>query len=124
MQKKNSEKKSVYSTNNEKKDEKKENDKDNGSMIEIKDKSQYGDTLFFQIEEEIPTPIGGIGKFTPCLEVLPTYPSIVFFGKRRTGKSYGVRDLCYNCFQHIPFGIFFNFFNFFKFFYFTNFIIQ
>jgi len=88
------------------------------SNLQIQNKSKYGDTLFFQVEEEIATPVGGIGKFTPCLEVLPKYPSIVFYGKRRTGKSFGVRDLCYNCFRHIPFGIFFmnlyfsNFINF------------
>lgn len=59
----------------------------------------------FAIIDPIQTRLGPIGKWIPDLEHLPKSPSIVAFGKRRTGKSFSCRWILYNCFRHIPFGI-------------------
>ena len=59
----------------------------------------------FEIIDPIPTSVGPIGKWIPDIEHLPKSPSIVAFGKRRTGKSFSLRWIMYNCFRHIPFGI-------------------
>jgi hypothetical protein len=38
-------------------------------------------------------------------ENFPKHPSLCLFGKRRTGKTFSLRWIMYNCFRHIPFGI-------------------
>jgi len=62
----------------------------------------------FAIVDPIDTCVGPIGRWIPDIEHLPKSPSIVFFGKRRTGKSFSGRWILYNCFRHIPFGCVFS----------------
>ena len=42
-------------------------------------------------------------EWLPVEENIPQHPSLAFFGKRRTGKSTTIMNLCYHCFQHVPF---------------------
>lgn len=44
-----------------------------------------------------------IHEWLPVEDNIPEHPSLAFFGKRRTGKSTTIMNLCYHCFQHIPF---------------------
>lgn len=62
----------------------------------------------FEIIDPIQTAAGSIGKWIPDIQHLPKSPSIVAFGKRRTGKSFSLRWIMYNCFRHIPFGCVFS----------------
>ena len=62
----------------------------------------------FEIVDPIPTVIGNIGRFVPDIEHLPKHPSVIAFGKRRTGKTFTTRDLLFKCFRHIPFGVVFS----------------
>lgn len=48
-----------------------------------------------------------IGKFIMERSSFPVSPSMVLFGKRRTGKTFSLRWILYNCFRHISFGIVF-----------------
>lgn len=59
----------------------------------------------FAMVEPIPTVVGPVGKFLMQPENFPLHPSIIFYGKRRTGKSFTARDMLAKCFRHIPFGI-------------------
>lgn len=59
----------------------------------------------YQPVEPIQTCIGPIGKFVLQPGVFPRHASMGFFGKRRTGKSFSLRWIMYNCFRHIPFGV-------------------
>jgi hypothetical protein len=59
----------------------------------------------FALVEPIPTCVGPIGKFVAEPDMMPLCPSIVAFGKRRTGKSFTFRDIMYHCFRDLPFGI-------------------
>lgn len=58
----------------------------------------------YQIINSIQTCIGEIGQFLPGPDYLPNHPAVAFFGKRRTGKSFGLRWLMYKCFRNYPFG--------------------
>lgn len=62
----------------------------------------------FEIVDPIPTVIGDIGRFVPDIQHLPLHPSVIAFGKRRTGKTFTTRDLLFKCFRHIPFGVVFS----------------
>ena len=73
--------------------------------IDIPASGEVDASGFYRVEEPIDSIIGPIGKFTPSPEEMPNHPSVGFFGKRRTGKSYAARDLCHKCFQDIPFGV-------------------
>lgn len=59
----------------------------------------------FAIVEPIDTIVGPIGKFIMEPENFPVHPSVILFGKRRTGKTFTLRDIMYHCFRDIPFGI-------------------
>lgn len=59
----------------------------------------------YALIEPIDTCVGPVGKFNAIPDSMPLSPSIVAFGKRRTGKSYTFRDIMYRCFRKIPFGI-------------------
>lgn len=59
----------------------------------------------FEIVEPIDTVVGPIGKFIMEPQNFPMHPSVILFGKRRTGKTFTLRDIMYNCFRDIPFGI-------------------
>ncbi len=65
----------------------------------------HGASPMYPLEEPLQTILGPIGKFIPTPEIMPNFPSIGLFGKRRTGKSFCLRDLCFKCFLDIPFGI-------------------
>lgn len=60
---------------------------------------------FYELEEPIPTILGPIGKWQLTPDALPNFPAIGLFGKRRTGKSFSLRNICYNCFRDVPFGV-------------------
>ncbi len=53
----------------------------------------------------IPTCCGPIYEWKPVPENLPNYPTIAFFGKRRTGKSTSGLNIMFHAMQDIPFGI-------------------
>ena len=76
---------------------------------EEKPKEQKLLNNFYSIENPISTCIGEIGEFDPKPEAFPNHPSVGLYGKRRTGKSYTLRCLLYNCFRHVPFGAFHTF---------------
>lgn len=59
----------------------------------------------FAVVEPIDTVVGPIGKFIMEPDNFPTNPSVILFGKRRTGKTFTLRDIMYHCFRDIPFGI-------------------
>lgn len=59
----------------------------------------------FEIIEPIDTLVGPIGKFIMEPENFPLHPSVILYGKRRTGKTFTLRDIMYHCFRDIPFGI-------------------
>lgn len=59
----------------------------------------------FAMVEPIQTVVGPVGKFLMQPENFPLHPSVIFYGKRRTGKSFTARDMLAKCFRHIPFGI-------------------
>lgn len=48
---------------------------------------------------------GPIHEWKCIPENLPNYPTLAFFGKRRTGKSTTITNILYHCCQDIPFGI-------------------
>lgn len=83
------------------KPEKEEDSKDSEPETDSNDSKSV-----YDIVNPIQTVVGPIGQFIPIPEAMPNHPSIVFFGKRRTGKSYGLRDLMYHCFRDVPFGSF------------------
>lgn len=49
--------------------------------------------------------VGPIDGWVPCKENLPDYPTCVYFGKRRTGKSTSIMNLAFHTMLDIPFGI-------------------
>jgi len=53
----------------------------------------------------IPSCVGPIFEWCPVPENLPHAPTIAFFGKRRTGKSTTIKNMCFHLFQHVPFGL-------------------
>lgn len=53
----------------------------------------------------ISTSAGEIYEWVPCAENLPNYPTIAFFGKRRTGKSTSGMNIMFHAMRDIPFGI-------------------
>ena len=55
--------------------------------------------------EAINTCVGPLYKYQPVLENVPSHPSIVSFGKRRSGKSTSTDNWMFHCIQHLPFGI-------------------
>lgn len=59
----------------------------------------------FAVIDPIDTIVGPIGRFTADIDHFPLHPAIAAFGKRRTGKSFTLRDWFFHAFQHIPFGI-------------------
>ena len=59
----------------------------------------------FRIEHPIDTIVGPIGQFIMEPDSFPKHPSILFYGKRRTGKSYSCRWILFKCFSDYPFGI-------------------
>lgn len=59
----------------------------------------------FKIINPIDTCIGPIGQFIMEPDSFPLHPSVLFYGKRRTGKSYSCRWILYKCFSDYPFGI-------------------
>ena len=59
----------------------------------------------FAMVDPIQTPIGPIGQWILSPENLPLHPSILIYGKRRTGKSYTARWILFNCFRDYDFGI-------------------
>lgn len=59
----------------------------------------------FAVVDPIDTCIGPIGRFQLVEESFPTHPSVVLFGKRRTGKSFSLRDMLFHCFRDVPFGV-------------------
>ena len=61
----------------------------------------------FTVVDPIPSCVGPIGRFQATRDNFPLHPAVVLFGKRRTGKSYTLRDIMYHCFRDIPFGIVF-----------------
>ena len=62
----------------------------------------------FAVIDPIDTPLGPIGKFQMDLEHFPLHPAMCLFGKRRTGKTFTLRDVMAKCFTHIPFGVVFS----------------
>ena len=60
----------------------------------------------YEIVDPIQTSAGLIGQFIPTPDAMPNHPSIVLFGKRRTGKSFSLRSIMFNCFRDVPFGKF------------------
>jgi len=60
----------------------------------------------YKIVNPIATSAGPIGQFIPTPDAMPNHPSIVLFGKRRTGKSFSLRSIMYHCFRDVPFGKF------------------
>lgn len=59
----------------------------------------------FLVQNPIATPLGPVGEFLQTPDALPMFPSVVLFGQRRTGKSFSLRELMYNCFRNFNFGI-------------------
>jgi len=59
----------------------------------------------FAVVNPIPSIFGPVGEFVMKPESFPMHPSVVDFGKRRTGKSFTFRWILYNCFRDIPFGV-------------------
>lgn len=55
--------------------------------------------------ETIDTVAGPVHEWLCCKDNLPNHPTMVFFGKRRTGKSTTITNILYHCCQEIPFGI-------------------
>lgn len=53
----------------------------------------------------VKTPIGPLFEYQPILENVPQHPSIVSYGKRRSGKSTSMDNWLFHCLQHLPFGI-------------------
>lgn len=68
---------------------------------------QQGELLegAFEMIEPIDTIVGPIGKFKMEPENFPMHPSVILFGKRRTGKTFTLREIMFKCFKDIPFGI-------------------
>lgn len=56
------------------------------------------------MQNPIQTCVGPIGEFILTPESFPKHPSVCLFGKRRTGKSFSLRWIMFNCFRHVPFG--------------------
>lgn len=59
----------------------------------------------FAMVNPIETCLGPIGQFILKPENFPSHPSILFYGKRRTGKSFSARWILFKCFKDYPFGI-------------------
>jgi hypothetical protein len=59
----------------------------------------------FEIINPIETCLGPIGQFILKPENFPLHPSILFYGKRRTGKSHSARWILSQCFRDYEFGI-------------------
>lgn len=55
--------------------------------------------------EPIQTCVGPIYKYQAVLDNVPSHPSIVSFGKRRSGKSTSTDNWMFHCIQHMLFGI-------------------
>lgn len=73
---------------------------------EKKTQENVGDGNFnpYDVINPISTCVGPVGEFILQKEALPKHPSLVLYGKRRTGKSYSLRWLMFNCFRDVPFG--------------------
>jgi hypothetical protein len=59
----------------------------------------------FALINPINTMCGPIGEFQMEPQNFPRHPSVLFYGKRRTGKSFSCRDMLWKCFADYPFGI-------------------
>lgn len=92
---------------NHKPPEKKEKEEEDEEKPETQKKPLLNS--FYSIDNPISTCIGEIGEFDPTPEAFPNHPSVGLYGKRRTGKSYTLRCLLYNCFRDVPFGVFHTF---------------
>jgi len=91
-----------------KNDSESESDSDSESSEE-KPRKTGKKNEFYEIINPISTCVGEIGEFQAIPESLPNHPSVGLFGKRRTGKTYTLRCLLFNCFRNVPFGIFYLF---------------
>lgn len=72
------------------------------------DDDEDGDEMLsgaFALINPINTICGPIGEFQMEPQNFPRHPSVLFYGKRRTGKSFSCRDMLYKCFADYPFGI-------------------
>ena len=97
---------------NHKKEERPEKDEEEPAKPDAQSKTELLNS-FYKIKNPIPTCVGPIGEFEATPDAFPNHPSVGLFGKRRTGKSYTLRCLLYNCFRDVPFGLL-NFFDFFQ----------
>ena len=59
----------------------------------------------FAIVNPIPSCVGPIGQFQVNIDHFPLHPAVCLFGKRRTGKTFTLRDFMAKAFKDIPFGI-------------------
>lgn len=51
------------------------------------------------------TGVGPIYEYLADPENVPSHPSVVSFGKRRSGKSTSLDNWFFHCIQHVPFGV-------------------
>ena len=89
---------------------KKEDDDKKAQKPNVKGQSSI--PPMFRPQNPIQTIVGPVGEFIALPEYFPEHPSMVVFGKRRTGKTFFLRWLMSKAFRDIPFGkrIFFKFF--------------
>lgn len=72
----------------------------------VADDSQAAElTGAFALVNPIQTVVGPIGEWVLDIENLPMHPSILIYGKRRTGKSFSARWMLFKCFRDYEFGI-------------------
>lgn len=88
---------------------KKEDDREKDQKPVVKGQSSI--PPMFRPQNPIQTIVGPVGEFIASPEYFPEHPSMVVFGKRRTGKTFFLRWLMSKAFRDIPFGRwFFEFF--------------
>ena len=89
---------------------KKKKDNEDESSVEEEDNDKEAcskSDAIFGIVNPINTCVGPIGEWQVCPESFPSDPSVILFGKRRTGKTFTLRWILYNCFRHYKFGVVF-----------------
>lgn len=67
--------------------------------------SEDTDSKVKGVGKTIQTVIGPMFEYEATIENVPLHPSIVSFGKRRSGKSTSMDNWMMHCLKHLPFGI-------------------
>lgn len=89
-------------------------EEDNEQITEITDgetvrfevsTKEYEKILGHKAENPLKTCLGDTYDFKPGPQCMPRFPTILFFGERRSGKSFAARDLLTKSWKEIPFGV-------------------